>query len=80
MKTIDQLWEESKLTLDDLSLRSGLSRERVEAIIDGRWTPSPEERSCLATVLGVAVADISWGHSLSPRLLRYRQHGFREEF
>ncbi|MFO0914722.1 MAG: helix-turn-helix transcriptional regulator [Pirellulales bacterium] len=80
MKTIDHLWEESELTIDELSARSGLSRERVLAIVDGRWTPSPQERESLAGVFQIPVAEISWGHSLSPRQLRYRRHGFQEDF
>lgn len=80
MKTIDHLLEESGLTLDEVSRRAGLANERVTAIAEGRWTPSPRERELLAVAFGVAVEEISWGHSLNPRNLRYRRHGFQEGF
>lgn len=80
MKTIDLLFEETGLTIDDIAERSRLSLERVEAIALGRWTPSPAERSRLAEAFGAAVDDISWGHSMDPRNIRYRRLGLRENF
>ena len=54
---------ERAITLDDLIDRSGLDRRVVEAIAAGRYTPSPEQRRRLATVLGVGVDAIAWGHT-----------------
>jgi transcriptional regulator with XRE-family HTH domain len=78
MKTIDVLLEEQGLALDELAERAGLPIERVEAIVDGRWTPSPREREKLAAALGVPIADVSWGHSMNPRNVRYHRYGLKE--
>ena len=77
MATIDYLFETTELTIEDIAERSGLALERVEAIAVGRWTPSPQERQRIASAFGVEVDDVSWGHSIDPRNLRYRRHGFR---
>jgi transcriptional regulator with XRE-family HTH domain len=80
LRTIDYLFEETGRALEEVSRRSGLSIQRVEAIAEGRWTPSPDERGRLAAAFGVAVGDISWGHSMNPRNIRYRRFGLRENF
>jgi hypothetical protein len=80
MKTLDVLLEEIALPLDELAERCGLDLERVEAIYDGRWLPSPAERERIAAAIGAAVADISWGHTMSPRNVRYHRFGLKEDF
>jgi transcriptional regulator with XRE-family HTH domain len=80
MKTIDYLFEETGLTIEEISRRSGLLEKRVLAIAEGRWTPSPEERALLAAAFGVEVSEISWGHSMNPRNIRYHRFGLRENF
>ena len=62
MSNIDDLFEESGLTIDDLADRSGLTVDRLEAIVTGRWTPSPKERERIAAVFDVTIDDITWGH------------------
>ncbi len=80
MKTIDVLLEEQGLALGELAERAGLPIERVEAIVDGRWTPSPREREKLAAALGVPIAEVSWGHTMNPRNVRYHRYGLKENF
>jgi transcriptional regulator with XRE-family HTH domain len=80
MKTLDVLLEELEMPLDDLAARCGLERERIEAIADGRWLPSPAERQRIADALGVPVAEISWGHTMNPRNVRYHRFGLKEDF
>jgi transcriptional regulator with XRE-family HTH domain len=77
MSNIDDLFEGSGRTIDDLADRSGLTVERLEAIVTGRWTPSPEDRSRLAEAFGRAVSDIPRGHTMDPRNVRYRRFGMR---
>jgi transcriptional regulator with XRE-family HTH domain len=80
MKTVEHLFELSGLAIEDIAERAALPVERVAAIAEGRWTPSPDDRARLAAAFGVEVADISWGHSMNPRNIRYRRHGLRENF
>jgi hypothetical protein len=80
MKTIDVLLEEKDLVLDELAQQARLPIERVAAIVDGRWTPSPVEREKLASAVGVPVSEISWGHTMNPRNVRYHRFGLKEDF
>lgn len=80
MKTVEHLLDELNIDLDDLAERSGLTLERTQAIADGRWTPSPQERERLAAALGLPVAEISWGHTMNPRNVRYSRFGLKEDF
>jgi transcriptional regulator with XRE-family HTH domain len=80
MKTIDVLLEEHGLALDELAERAGLPIDRVEAIVDGRWTPSPREREKLAAAFGVPIGEVSWGHTMNPRNVRYHRYGLKENF
>lgn len=80
MKTIDLLFEESALTIDDVAERARLTAARVEAIALGRWTPSPAERQNIAQAFGVDVDEVIWGHSMDPRNIRYRRFGLKENF
>ena len=59
---------------------AGLPVERVAAIAEGRWTPSPDDRARIAAAFGVPVEEVSWGHSMNPRNIRYRRHGLKENF
>lgn len=78
--SIDVLIEQSKMPLCELARQSGLSEERIDAIVDGRWTPSPEQRRRLAAALGLDVEAVSWGHTMNPRNVRYHRYGIPEEF
>ena len=80
MKTVEHLFEITGISLEEVSERSGLSVDRVAAIAEGRWTPSPDERQRIATAFGVEVTAVSWGHTMSPRVIRYGRFGFKENF
>lgn len=80
MKTIDLLFEESQFTVEDVAERARLTCDRVEAIAVGRWTPSPEERRRIAEAFGIAVDEVSWGHTMDPRNIRYHRFGLKENF
>jgi ribosome-binding protein aMBF1 (putative translation factor) len=47
---------------EDLIRLSNLETRVVDAIIHGRYTPSPEQRQRLAAALQVTVDQIAWGH------------------
>lgn len=80
MKTVDVLLEERGIALRQLAEWSALDIERVEAIVDGRWLPSPAERQKIAAALGVDAATVSWGHTMNPRNVRYHRFGLKEDF
>lgn len=80
IRTIDLLFEETGLSVEEVGLRANMSAERIEAIAVGRWTPSPDERQRLAAAFGVTIEDISWGHTMAPRVVRYHRFGLREGF
>lgn len=80
MKTVDVVLEEMQWSLEDLADRCALPIERVESIVDGRWLPSPNERERIATAIGMTVTEISWGHTMNPRNVRYHRFGLKEDF
>lgn len=61
-KSVAQLCQEQEKGIDDLVSQSGLDRSRVAAIVEGRWTPSPQERKQIAAVFDLTPADVTWGH------------------
>jgi transcriptional regulator with XRE-family HTH domain len=80
VKTVEHLFEETGLSLEELAQRSNLPLDRVEAIVVGCWTPSPRERERIAAAFGVSIEEISWGHTISPRNIRYYRFGLKEDF
>ena len=80
MKTIDLLIEERQISVDELAEAAGIGVKRMEAIAAGRWTPSPAEREKIAGALGVSVQQVSWGHTINPRNVRYHRFGLPEKF
>jgi transcriptional regulator with XRE-family HTH domain len=80
MATIEFLLEKTGLSIEEIAQRSGLTMARVEAIAMGRWLASPSEREKMAQAFGVPVEEISWGHTMNPRNVRYRRFGLKENF
>ena len=77
-RTVDELFKDTELTLEDVAERAKLTEDRIEAIAMGRWTPSPQERLKVAEAFGVSIEEVIWGHTLDPRNIRYR-FGRRED-
>ncbi len=61
-RSVHDLCVENKITVEQIAERSGLDPGRVQAILLGRWTPSPRERDRISAVFGISREDISWGH------------------
>ncbi len=80
MPTLDYILEQNPLTLAELANKSGLDAKRVEAIVEGRWTPSPTERAAIAQVFGLPVEEIAFGHNMNARNVRFHRFGFKEDF
>ena len=62
VKSVAEWMTERGLTLSGLVQSSGLDDRVVEAIVRGRYTPSPEQRRRLAAALGAGVEQVAWGH------------------
>jgi transcriptional regulator with XRE-family HTH domain len=62
-RSVADLCQEHSLAVAQVAERANLEEGRVLAIALGRWTPSPAERQKIATVFGVAVDEITWGHN-----------------
>jgi hypothetical protein len=62
IKSVSQWMAEKQLAMADLVAGSRLEQRVVEAIIQGRYTPSPEQRQRLAAALSVESEQIAWGH------------------
>ncbi len=60
--SVAELCDKQQISIDELAARSGLENTRLMAIILGRWTPSPTERQRIASVFGVSIDEITWGH------------------
>jgi hypothetical protein len=62
LKTVADLCEENRLSHQMLADKASLDLQRVVAILEGRWTPSPAERDRVAAVFGLTRDQIAWGH------------------
>ena len=62
IKSVSELLSERGLSQSKLVELSGLEKRVVEAIIHGRYTPSPDQRQRLAVALGVSPEQVAWGH------------------
>ena len=80
MPTLDYLLEQSQTTVAALAQASGLEEQRVQAIVDGRWTPSPDERQAIATALALPVEQVAFGHNMNARNIRFHRFGLKEDF
>ena len=80
MRTVEHLIEQTGLTYHEIAERGEIAVERVAAIAEGRWTPSPDDRARIAAAFGVPIEEISWGHTMNPRNIRYGRHGLKENF
>ena len=80
VKTVDLLFEETGVSVKEIAQKTGLKAARIEAIALGRWTPSPRERNLIAQAFSVGVSEISWGHTMVPRNVRYHRFGLKEDF
>jgi len=63
VKSVADLCVQHGLNVPQLAAKSGLEEGRITAIILGRWTPSPAERSAVAAVFELTPDQIVWGHA-----------------
>jgi DNA-binding XRE family transcriptional regulator len=63
MKPVAAWIAEKGLTADTLTAATGLDRNTLVAICEGRYLASPQQRQRIASAMGLRVEDISWGHA-----------------
>jgi ribosome-binding protein aMBF1 (putative translation factor) len=63
IKSIAGWMTDRGMSLESLLQSSALDRKIVAAIVEGRYTPSPQQRQRLAAALGVDLEQIAWGHT-----------------
>jgi transcriptional regulator with XRE-family HTH domain len=60
--SVERLCAERGIDARQLARRSGVDERRVEAIVQSRWTPSPQDRDRIAAALGLSRDRLAWGH------------------
>lgn len=64
LKNVAEWMAERGSSLEGVVDVSGLDPKVVEAIVQGRYTPSPQQRQRLAAALKTDPAEIAWGHGI----------------
>lgn len=64
-RRVAELMDQREVGLDELVRSSGVERRVIEAIVQQRYTPSPEQRVRVSHVLGVRHEQIIWGHAVA---------------
>jgi len=67
---------ERGLNFDELLRRCLLDKKILTAILEGRYTPSPQQRQHIAAALGVATDQVAFGHGIEVQHL----HGHGPQF
>lgn len=62
IRSVTAWMAEKGVGIQQLLEATGLDRKVVQAIVQGRYTPSPQQRQRLAAALGVAPEEVAWGH------------------
>ena len=62
VKTIAEWLKELGLSFEEFVEKSAMDKRVVDAIVHGRYTPSPEQRQRLSAALGMSPEQIHWGH------------------
>jgi ribosome-binding protein aMBF1 (putative translation factor) len=63
IRSVAEWMAERALGNEELLAAANLDPKVLDAILHGRYTPSPQQRQRLATALGVEPEQISWGHT-----------------
>lgn len=63
VKSVADWMGERGVTFEQLLAVARLERKVLEAILHGRYTPSPHQRQCVAAALEVPVEQVAWGHT-----------------
>jgi hypothetical protein len=63
IKSLPEWMSERDISLEQLLGAAALDRKVLLAIVNGRYTPSPQQRQRVAAALGLRPEQILWGHT-----------------
>ena len=63
IKSLAEWMAERDIGTDQLLEAAALDRKVLTAIVNGRYTPSPQQRQRVAAALGIRPEQVSWGHT-----------------
>jgi hypothetical protein len=63
IKSLAEWMTDRHIGMEELLTAAGLDRKVLAAIINGRYTPSPQQRQRVAAALGIEPQQVSWGHT-----------------
>jgi transcriptional regulator with XRE-family HTH domain len=63
LKNLTDCMAERGMSQQALLAATGLERKILDAILHGRYTPSPDQRRRVAAALGMQPEQIAWGHT-----------------
>lgn len=63
VRSVAEWMADRGLGLEHLQTAANLDPKVLDAILHGRYTPSPQQRQRLAAALGVETDQITWGHT-----------------
>jgi transcriptional regulator with XRE-family HTH domain len=63
IQSLSEWMADRGLGMEQILEAAALDRKVLAAIINGRYTPSPQQRQRLATALGIQPEQVSWGHT-----------------
>jgi hypothetical protein len=63
IKSLAEWMAERDIDMDELLEAAALDRKVLAAIVNGRYTPSPQQRQRVAAALGIRPEQVSWGHT-----------------
>ena len=63
VKSLSEWMADHDIGMEKLLEAAGLDRKVLAAIVNGRYTPSPQQRQRVAAALGIRPEQIAWGHT-----------------
>jgi plasmid maintenance system antidote protein VapI len=60
--SVGRLCAERGIDARRLAERTGVDEKRVQAIVQDRWTPTPQDRDRIAAAFGLSRDRVAWGH------------------
>jgi len=63
IRSLAEWMTDQDIGMEELLEAARLDRKVLAAIVNGRYTPSPQQRQRVAAALGIDPEQVSWGHT-----------------